>query len=238
MITIFPCLSDNYGFLVHEPKSGLTAAIDAPDAKTILQQCQQLGVNLTHVFNTHHHFDHVGGNAKLKQTCNVTIIGPKTEQDRITCIDKAVSGGDSFEFGEYTVHVLHTPGHTLGHCAYYIPMLGSVFVGDTLFALGCGRLFEGSPAQMYESLGKLAALPDDTKVYCAHEYTLSNGEFAITAEPDNTKLAAYLDDARRLRANNAPTVPTTIRNEKACNPFMRAATPEILGMIRAAKDKF
>lgn len=238
MIRVFPCLNDNYGFLLHEPISGLTAAIDTPDGDVILDQCQALGLTLTHVFNTHHHFDHVDGNMLLKDKHGVTIIGAKSDAQRIPGIDITVSGGEIFSFGNYKVHVLDTPGHTLGHCAYYIPALSSVFVGDTLFALGCGRLFEGTAQNMFDSLAALCALPEDTDVYCAHEYTLSNGAFAITVEPNNTDLAAYMTHAKNLRAQGRPTVPTNIANEKACNPFVRAKTVEILREIRAAKDCF
>ncbi len=238
MIHIFPCLSDNYGFLLHDAKSGLTASIDSPDAAEINHQCQHHGYTLTHIFNTHHHFDHVGGNEALKKAHNLTIIGPKNDEERIPNIDIAYQGGDIFTFGQYEIHVINTPGHTKGHCAYYIPKLGSVFVGDTLFALGCGRLFEGTPAQMYDSLAKLATLPDTTKVYCAHEYTLSNGAFALHADPNNKHLHAYMQTAKTLRNENKPTIPTTIAAEKMANPFMLAKSVDKFAELRAAKDKF
>lgn len=233
-----PCLSDNYGYLLHDEKTGLTASIDTPDGKAIEQRAQKLGWSLTHIFNTHHHYDHVGGNAYLKDTYGVTIIGPKADEERIPRIDRAVSGGEIFAFGDHVVQVIHTPGHTKGHCAYYIPACGSIFVGDTLFALGCGRLFEGTPTQMYESLAKITTLPDDTQVYCAHEYTLANGAFALTVDPDNADLQAYMTDARKRRNMGLPTVPTTIAREKLANPFVRAASAEKLGKIRSAKDNF
>jgi hydroxyacylglutathione hydrolase len=233
-----PCLSDNYGYLLHDEDSGLTASIDTPDGKAIERRAEALGWSLTHIFNTHHHYDHVGGNAYLKDKYGVTIIGPKADEDRIPGIDRTVSDLDTFTFGEHEVQVFHTPGHTKGHCAYYIAACDSVFVGDTLFALGCGRLFEGTPAQMFDSLAKLTALPDTTQVYCAHEYTLSNGAFALTVEPDNADLQAYMVDAKKRRDMGLPTVPTTIAREKRANPFVRAATPEQLGEIRTAKDNF
>ncbi len=238
MISLFPCLSDNYGFLLHEPESGLTASIDAPDADVISKECTARGWTLTHIFNTHHHYDHVGGNMALKEKHGLTIIGPKADEERIPGIDTAVSGGEVFAFGAYQIEALHTPGHTKGHCAYYVPAQASVFVGDTLFALGCGRLFEGTALQMYGSIAQLAQLPDDTKVYCAHEYTLSNGAFALSADPDNQALISYMEEAKALRAKGLPTIPTTIGREKAANPFMRAATPALFGELRAAKDKF
>lgn len=233
-----PCLTDNYGYLVHDEESGLTASIDTPDGNAISKRAEELGWALTHIFNTHHHFDHVGGNEFLKEKYGVTIIGPKADAERIPGIDLAVSDSESFTFGAHDVRVLHTPGHTKGHCAYYIQSCGSVFVGDTLFALGCGRLFEGTPTQMYDSLAKITALPDATKVYCAHEYTLSNGAFALTIEPDNSDLQAYMADARERRDRGLPTVPTTIAREKLANPFVRATSAEQLSVIRMAKDNF
>ena len=238
MIHIFPCLNDNYGLLLHEPKSGLTASIDTPDGEAIAKQCDELGLTLTHIFNTHHHHDHVGGNLMLKDKYGLQIIGPKADEGLIPGIDTAYEDGDVFEFGAYEIKFIHTPGHTKGHCAYYVPAQDSVFVGDTLFALGCGRMFEGTPAQMFGSIAKLAALPDDTQVYCAHEYTLSNGEFALSADPDNQDLQTYMSRVKALRGQGKPTVPTTIGREKAANPFMRAANADSFGALRAAKDRF
>jgi len=238
MISLFPCLNDNYGLLLHDPDSGLTASIDAPDADAISKECEARGWALTHIFNTHHHYDHVGGNIALKEKYGLMIVGPKADEQRIPGIDIALEGGDVFTFGAYQIKLLHTPGHTKGHCAYYVPAENSVFVGDTLFALGCGRLFEGTAKQMFDSIAKLAELPDDTKVYCAHEYTLSNGAFALYANPDDEAIKSYMEEAKALRAKGEPTIPTTIGKEKSANPFMRAATPEIFGALRAAKDKF
>lgn len=238
MISLFPCLSDNYGFLLHVPESGLTAAIDTPDADEIARQCDKQGWRLTHIFNTHHHYDHTGGNLALKDTYGVEIFGPKAEGARIPGLDRALNDGEVFDFGGHAIHFLHTPGHTLGHGAYYVPDEGSVFVGDTLFIMGCGRLFEGSAEQMYDSLHRLAALPAATKVYCAHEYTLSNGRFALSVEPDNEDLQAAIRAAQSLRDQGRPTVPGTIGQELKTNPFMRAESPEELARIRAAKDRF
>jgi len=238
MITLFPCLNDNYGFLLVEPESGLCGAIDTPDGERIAKELDRRGLTLTHIFNTHHHPDHVGGNQFLKEKYGATIVGPKADEKRIPGIDIALADGAVFKFGAYDIHLIHTPGHTLGHCAYYVPEAHSVFVGDTLFTMGCGRLFEGTPAQMFASMAKLACLPADTKVYCAHEYTLSNAAFALTVEPDNLDLRAAVEHAKTLRAKGLPTVPTTIAAELETNPFMRAKTPEKLGKIRAAKDRF
>lgn len=237
-IVQIPCLNDNYGYLLHDTATGQTASIDSPDGETIAAKATELGWNITHIFNTHHHYDHVGGNTFLKDKYGLTIVGPKVDEERITGIDKSVSEGDLFKFGVHDVQVLHTPGHTKGHCAYYIEACQAAFVGDTLFALGCGRLFEGTAAQMFDSLAKLVALPDNTKVYCAHEYTISNGNFALTVEPDNQDLVDFMEKAKQLRTENKPTVPTTIASEKRTNPFVRASSAERLGEIRTAKDNF
>ncbi len=221
-----------------EPDSGLCAAIDTPDGAQIDAQLQARGLTLTHIFNTHHHYDHVDGNLFLKEKHGATIVGPKADAGRIPGIDIALGGGEVFKFGAYDIHVLDTPGHTLGHCAYYVPHEASVFVGDTIFVMGCGRLFEGTPAQMFASLAKLAALPHNTKIYCAHEYTLSNAAFAITVEPDNHDLKCAAKNAQAFRDKGQPTVPTTVGMELKTNPFMRAKTPETLGKIRTAKDRF
>lgn len=237
-IALFPCLSDNYGILIHDPVSKKTATIDTPDADEIARQCAARGWVLTDIWNTHHHWDHTGGNEVLKSDFNLTITGPDMIKGRIPSLDKGVGEGDRFMFGEHTVHVWHTPGHTKDHIIYYVPDAEAVFVGDTLFVMGCGRLFEGTPAQMRASLSKLAALPPQTKVYCAHEYTLANGAFAMTVEPENEALQEAIEQAKAKREKDIPTVPTTIAEELATNPFMRAQTDERLGEIRAAKDNF
>lgn len=237
-IAQFPCLMDNYGFLLHDTVTGDTASIDTPDGAAIAKKAEELGWRLTHIFNTHHHFDHVGGNLFLKERFDVEIVGPKSDEKRITGIDRGVSDSEVFKFGAHDIHVIDTPGHTIGHCAYYVPDCESVFVGDTMFALGCGRLFEGTPKQMYDSLAKLSALPDQTKVYCAHEYTLSNGKFALSVDAENIDLKNYMIEARERREQDLPTVPTTIAKEKLANPFVRATSAEELGKIRTAKDNF
>lgn len=237
-IALFPCLMDNYGLLIHDRESGQTAAIDTPDGNEIRRQAEARGWQLTHIWNTHHHPDHTGGNMLLKEALGVEIIGPGHDADRIAGLDRGVRDGESFQFGAHDVQVFETPGHTNGHIIFYVPDAQAAFVGDTIFALGCGRLFEGTPAQMYESLKTISALPDETQLYCAHEYTLSNARFAITVEPENTDLQAYIKQAEALRAEDKPTVPTSVGMEKKTNPFVRAATPERLGEIRAAKDRF
>jgi hydroxyacylglutathione hydrolase len=248
----FEALKDNYGYLVHEPSSGATAAIDTPEVAPILKALEQKSWKLTHILNTHHHFDHAGGNAELKEKTGCMIVGPKGEKDLIPGIDHAVGEGDIVELGAARARVIDVPGHTRGHIAYHFGDDHVVFVGDTLFALGCGRIFEGTPLQMWTSLGKLMALPDDTTVYCAHEYTQSNARFALSVEPHNAALVNRAKDIDAKRARGAWTVPTTIGLEKATNPFLRAASPDLRATVglatatdvdvfaetRARKDKF
>lgn len=237
-ITIFPCLSDNYGILLHDESTGQTTSLDSPDGEEIAAQCKARGWTLTEIWNTHHHWDHTGGNLFLKEKYDLTITGPGMIEGRIPGLDKGVGDGDQFDFAGHKVHVWHTPGHTKDHIVFYVPDAQAVFVGDTLFIMGCGRLFEGTPAQMRSSLKKLAELPPQTKVYCAHEYTLSNAAFALTVEPENEALLDAIKSATLKRENGDPTVPGTVAQELATNPFMRAESDEDLGRIRAAKDNF
>lgn len=232
----FPCLDDNYGVLVHDAKSGITASIDAPDSEDILAEAAAKGWTLTHILTTHHHVDHTGGNQELKAATQCRIIGPRGEAQKIPGLDQPVGEGDTFQLGDYEVRVIETPGHTLGHVAYHIAQAEMVFAGDTLFALGCGRVFEGTAQMMHASLRKLAALPGATRVYCGHEYTLANARFALTIEPDNTALQRRLKEIESLRAAGRPTLPTTIFDELQTNPFLRAHVPAIqqrLGMTGA-----
>ena len=234
-IVQFECLSDNYGYLVHDRQSGETAAIDTPEATPILATLEAQGWTLTHIWNTHHHFDHAGHNLELKEKTGCTIIGPAGEADKIPGLDRAVDDGDVVRLGAHEAKVLNVGGHTLGHIAYH--MDGHAFVGDSLFALGCGRVFEGTMAQMWASLEKLNALPDGTKIYCAHEYTSANAAFAVTIDPNNEALKTRIGDIAALRADNKPTVPTEIALERATNPFLRATDPAVqahLGMSGAA----
>lgn len=237
-LLVQPLLSDNYAYLVHDLLSGQTAAIDPSEAKPILKSLQEKNWQLTHIFSTHHHWDHTGGNLALKQATGCEVVGYTDDAERIPGITQKVEDGQRFAWGGETVEVLFIPGHTLGHIAYYFPQSGWVFCGDTLFSLGCGRLFEGTAEQMYASLQRLAALPDDTKVYCGHEYTEANGQFAITVEPDNLMLQQRMAEVKRLRAQALPTIPSTIRGEKATNPFLRATSAEVFAEIRKKKDAF
>ena len=238
----FPCLSDNYGFLVRDTATGEAASIDTPDADVVLGELAASGWRLTTILNTHWHRDHAGGNAAVKAATGAQIVGP-AEGRRIAPLDREVVEGDVVRLGETAFQVLETGGHTLGHVSYYDAAHQAAFVGDTLFALGCGRLFEGDAAQMWASLQKLAGLPDATRIYCAHEYTEANARFTLSVDSS----AAAADRAQAVfaaRARGEPTVPTTLGAEKATNPFLRA--PELVGgdpvaafaQLRAAKDAF
>ena len=224
----FPCLADNYGYLIHEPAAGVTAAIDTPEVQPIMQALEATGWRLTHILNTHHHFDHAGGNLELKAAFpDLTIVGAAKDATRIPGIDVQVADGETYQFGELRAVVFDVSGHTIGHIAYNFPEVGKLFCGDALFALGCGRLFEGTPEQMWTSLCKLKSLPDKTAVYCAHEYTQANAAFALTVEPQNEQLLERTKQIDALRAQGKPTVPTTIGLEKATNPFLRPDSPDL-----------
>jgi len=223
----FPCLSDNYGFLIHDDETGATACIDTPEVQPIMEACEKRGWTLTHILNTHHHADHAGGNEELKRRTGCEIIGPSGEVAKIPSIDRPMRGGDTFAFGGHAVHVVDVGGHTLGHVAYYVPTTSAAFVGDSLFALGCGRLFEGTAAQAWASLQRLAALPPETAVYCAHEYTTANLKFALSVDPHNEALLARASEIRALRAEGKPTVPTSIGLELATNPFLRPSSQSL-----------
>lgn len=235
-VALFPCLSDNYGFLIHDSESGATAAIDTPDAREIAAQCEARGWELTEIWNTHWHPDHAGGNVALKRRYNCTVKGP--EHVSISARDVTLSGGDSFEFAGHKVNVIHTPGHTNEHIIYHIPSAELAFVGDTIFALGCGRIFEGTAEQMWNSLSQIMALPDQTKLYCAHEYTLSNAKFAVSVDGENADLQVAIKDAEAKRAAGHPTVPTSVAVERRANPFITAGSAAELGRRRSLKDNF
>jgi hydroxyacylglutathione hydrolase len=237
-IDLVPCLSDNYAYLIRDAVSGAVGIVDPSEAPPVLAALAARGWTLTHIFNTHHHFDHTGGNLALKEATGATIIGPRADAHRIPGIDVGVGEGDTVAFGSETAEVFDIPAHTSGHVALYFPASQAVFTGDTLFAMGCGRLFEGTPAQMFAAMRKLEALPGDTRVYCGHEYTESNGRFALHVEPDNADIQAEMVKVRALRANAEPTIPSTIALERRTNPFMRAANVNELAERRSAKDNF
>ncbi|MGE4321618.1 MAG: hydroxyacylglutathione hydrolase [Sphingobium sp.] len=233
-----PALSDNYIWLVHEPASGETAVVDPAEAAPVLEEAARRNWKITQIWNTHWHPDHVGGNADIKAATGCLITGPRAEKDRIDTLDTTVQEGDGVSLGGISGDVIDVPAHTSGHIAFHLPQEKAVFVGDTLFAMGCGRLFEGTAEQMFDNMRKLSALPDETSVYCAHEYTQSNGRYALVAEPDNDAIAARMEKVDAMRARGEPTVPTTIGLERATNPFMRARDAGELAERRHAKDHF
>ncbi|MET0181572.1 MAG: hydroxyacylglutathione hydrolase [Caulobacterales bacterium] len=246
----FPCLEDNYGFLVHDPESGETATIDTPEAARILAEASAKGWRITQIWNTHWHADHAGGNAEIKEKTGATVSGP-AEVERIgSKPDRIVNEGDVVKLGAVEARVLNVGGHTLGHVAYVLDDERIAFVGDTLFAMGCGRMFEGQPEQFWTSLQKIAALPDQTTLYCAHEYTQSNAKFALHVDPNNEALKARAAKVIELRKTNMPTVPMRLSEEKETNPFLRAPALkaalglgqaqdwEAFGEIRKLKDNF
>jgi hydroxyacylglutathione hydrolase len=231
-----PVLSDNYVWLVRENISGEVMVIDPAVAAPVLAKADALGWKITQIWNTHWHPDHTGGNAEIKAATGCVITGPADESERIPTLDVHVRGGETVKLGAASAAVIDVPAHTAGHIAYHFAGEGIAFVGDTLFAMGCGRLFEGTAAQMYDNMRKLEALGDDTVIYCAHEYTQSNGRFALTVEPDNAALVARMASVDAMRLAGEPTVPTTIALERATNPFMRAASVDELAQRRLAKD--
>jgi hydroxyacylglutathione hydrolase len=251
-IRLVPALRDNYVFLVHDPGEGVTAVVDPAEEAPVLAALDAAGWGLDLILNTHHHPDHVGANQSLKRRFGLTVVGPAADRERIPGIDVAVGTGGSVSVGAAVARVYDVPGHTRGHIAYWFEGDAAVFVGDTLFAGGCGRMFEGTPDQFWASLDLLRGLPDDTRVFCAHEYTTANLRFAVTVDADNAALRARVAAVAAAGAAGAPTVPSTIGMEKATNPFLRCDRPEVaaavglpmgapaavFGAVRAAKDGF
>jgi hydroxyacylglutathione hydrolase len=249
---LFRCLSDNFGVLVHDPASGATASIDAPEAGPVETALRTTGWKLTDILVTHHHADHTGGIAELKARHKCRVTAPRNEAAKIPAVDATVSEGDAVKVGGLTARVLETPGHTAGHITYVFDQDRLAFVGDTLFSIGCGRVIEGTPEMMWDSLLKLRALPDDIDIFCGHEYTEANIRFALTIEPDNPDLRARADEAKREVAAGRATIPTTIGEEKRANVFLRADVPsvaaavglagkpaaQVFAEVRARKNKF
>jgi hydroxyacylglutathione hydrolase len=248
----FPTRSDNYGVLIHDPETQATAAIDAPEADPILAALRDKGWRLTDILITHHHADHTAGVETLKKKTGSTVYGPAREAGLIPGLDVEVKEGDTVAVGHADGHVIETPGHTRGHVSYYFPDEAAVFVGDTMFSVGCGRLLEGDAPTMWSSLSKLAALPPETQVYCGHEYTNANCRFALTVEPDNEALQARAAEVAENAAKGLPSLPTTIGQELATNPFLRVTSPaiqqrlgvegrpleDVFGEVRRRKDSF
>lgn len=245
----FACLSDNYGYLLHDPASGETACIDTPDADAYLREAAHKGWQITQIWNTHWHPDHAGGNNAIKAATGCTVIAP-AEVERIAAPDRVVAHGDTVSLGAFTAQVIDVSGHTNGHVAFHLPETGVAFVGDAVFALGCGRMFEGQPDQFWASLSRIKALPPETLLYCAHEYTQSNARFALHVDPENAELQDYVAQIDKARSEGRPTVPTTLSRELATNPFLRADDVALqarwggggavatFAALRAAKDNF
>ncbi|CAN0915174.1 Probable hydroxyacylglutathione hydrolase 2, chloroplastic [Linum grandiflorum] len=252
-IELVPCLRDNYAYLLHDADTGTVGVVDPSESVPVIDALSRRNRNLTYILNTHHHYDHTGGNEELKARYGAKVIGSGVDRERIPGIDIVLNDGNKWMFGSHEVLVMETPGHTRGHISFYFPGSAAIFTGDTLFSLSCGKLFEGEPEEMYASLQKITSLPDETKIFCGHEYTLSNSKFAMSIEPNNESLESYTAEVAHLRSKSLPTIPTTLGVEKACNPFLRTSSPEIrrslkipdtmsdsevLGVIRRAKDSF
>ncbi|MCS0504101.1 hydroxyacylglutathione hydrolase [Ancylobacter mangrovi] len=230
-LRLIPCLADNYAVLLRDPATEATAVVDAPEVAPILAALERENWDLTHILVTHHHTDHTAGIEALKARFGATVIGPGAERDSIPGLDFTLVDGDPVAVGGLVGRAMETPGHTKGHIVFLFEDERLLFSGDTLFVMGCGRPFECDPPVLWESLLRLRALPDDIKVYCGHEYTLSNARFAASVDPDNAALAARLKEVEELRAAGKPTLPTTIGAEKATNPFMKADDPELAARI-------
>jgi hydroxyacylglutathione hydrolase len=230
----FPCLTDNFGVLVHDPASGATVSIDAPEVAPVEAALAKTGWRLTDILVTHHHNDHTAGVGELKARHKCRVVAPRAEAQRIAHVDETVGEGDKVQVGGLQGNVIDTPGHTAGHISYFFPDEKLAFVGDTLFSIGCGRVIEGTPEMMWNSLLKLRALPDDTRFYCGHEYTAANIRFAKTIEPNNKALAVRAAEVAKLLAAGTATLPATIAAEKAANPFLRADDAEVANAVGLA----
>ena len=237
-IQIIPCLHDNYSYLVIDEKNNIACAIDPSEAKPIIKHLEKKNINLKYILNTHHHYDHVGGNQELKKKYNARVIGYKGDKHRIPEIDTLVDDQEIWKQESFEAKIIHIPGHTLGHICFYFFNEEAAFTGDTLFSLGCGKIFEGSYEQMFNSLMKIKALPLKTKIYCGHEYTKQNAKFCITHDKNNENLKNKIKIIDKKLENNLPTIPSTIREELDCNIFLRSNKVETFSKLRDLKDNF
>lgn len=237
-IELIPLLTDNYAYLLRDSETNMVGVVDPSEGKLVMERLASQSLSLDYILCTHHHWDHTGGNIYLKEHTSCQIVGYEGDADRIPGIDITLSDASHFMFGNQRADIFFIPGHTTGHIAFYFAESKAVFVGDTLFAMGCGRLFEGTAEQMYDSLQLLANFPEDTRIYCGHEYTEANAQFALSIEADNADIIARNEEVIGLRKQGKPTIPTTVALEKATNPFMRAGSAEIFAKLRVAKDTF
>ena len=237
-IQIIPCLQDNYSYLIIDKKNNTACVIDPSEADPIIEYLENNNIKLKFILNTHHHYDHVGGNEKLKEKYGARIVGYKGDKDRIPKIDTLVDDQETWIYENFEAKVIHVPGHTLGHVCFYFYKEQSVFTGDTLFSLGCGRIFEGTHSQMFNSLMKLKELPQNTKVYCGHEYTKQNSNFCIAHDKNNENLKAKIDDIKIKLKAGMSTIPSTIKDELECNIFLRSHNVETFSKLRDLKDNF
>jgi hydroxyacylglutathione hydrolase len=237
-IKIIPCLQDNYSYLIIDEKKNIACVIDPADADPIIEYLDDSKIELKFILNTHHHYDHVGGNKQLKEKYGATVIGYKGDKERIPEIDILLNDQETWKHENFEAKIIHIPGHTLGHICFYFYKEESVFTGDTLFSLGCGRLFEGTYSQMFDSLMKLKKLPQNTKVYCGHEYTKKNSAFCIAHDPNNKNLKAKMDDINIKLNSGVPTIPSTIKDELECNIFLRSSNVDAFSKLRDLKDNF
>ena len=237
-IEIIPCLRDNYSYLVIDEIKNIACVIDPSESKPIINFIEKNKINLKYILNTHHHFDHVGGNKELKNKYNASVIGFKNDYDRIPEIDIGVEDSQIWKKDNFEVKIIHIPGHTIGHISFYFFREGIVFTGDTLFSLGCGKIFEGTYDQMFDSLKKIKNLPGDTKIYCGHEYTLNNSKFCIKYDPENKDLKNKILDINKKLKNGLPTIPTILKDEMNCNIFLKAKDVKTFTKLRDLKDNF
>tara|TARA_B110000967_G_C18692628_1_gene463828 strand:+ start:7 stop:726 length:720 start_codon:yes stop_codon:yes gene_type:complete len=237
-IEIIPCLQDNYAYLIIDEKKNIGCVIDPSESAPIIEYLEKNKINLKFILNTHHHFDHVGGNKKLKEKYGANVIGFKGDKDKIPGIDILVDDQEIWKYESFESKIIHIPGHTLGHICFYFYNDKSIFTGDTLFSLGCGRIFEGTYSQMYESLKKIKNLPQDTKVFCGHEYTIQNSKFCMLHDKNNENLKKKIKEVKKKLQNNLPTIPSTIKEELECNIFLRSNNIETFSKLRDLKDNF